>query len=391
MVNFTATISVCGRFHLFDLARQLLKYNALECLITSYPKFETIKYGIPRQKIKSIIIKELLFRGWQKLPFPLKKLYNPQYIIHEIFDRWASCIVPRADIIIGGSSVFLHTMRKAQGYGAITVLERGSSHMQYQNDILVEEYGKYNIIPPPFALPHPKIIKKELQEYQKVDYISIPSTFVERTFLEKGIPQKKLIKVPYGVDLSSFKQVPKQDNIFRVIFSGGICIRKGAHYLLQAFSELQLSNAELILIGSMNDEMKPFLEKYKGTYNWIGHKPQSELYQYYSKGSVFILPSLEEGLAMVQLQAMACGLPIICTTNTGGEDIVRDGIDGFIIPIRDVEELKEKIVYLYEHPDICREMGQSAKTRVQNGFTWDDYGKKMIAAYQKIINDKKTN
>jgi len=91
---------------------------------------------------------------------------------------------------------------------------------------------------------------------------------------------------------------------------------------------------------------------------------------------------------MVQPQARACGLPVICTTNTGGEDIVRDGKDGFVIPIRDVEKLKEKLVYLYENPEICWKMGESAKQRVSQGFTWDDYGDKIIKLYADILNRK---
>jgi glycosyltransferase involved in cell wall biosynthesis len=135
----------------------------------------------------------------------------------------------------------------------------------------------------------------------------------------------------------------------------------------------------------MADEIKPFFEKYDGNFRWVGHVPQKELYKYYSSSSVFVIMSIQEGLAMVQPQAMACGLPVICTTNTGGEDIVRDGIDGFIIPIRDVEALKEKLTYLHENQDICKQMGQNAKERVSKGFTWDDYGERMIQAYKNVL------
>lgn len=408
-------ISVIGRFHLFNLAQQLLKRGYLNQLITSYPKFEVVKYGIPRNLISSVLIKEILERGWRRLPKFVSNFYNPQYLIHEIFDRLASFhLKSGVDIVIGGPRV----IRKAKKFGAITIAERGSSHIIYQNDILKEEYEKFGVKLRPLMLPHPKIIEDELKMYEEVDYISIPSFFVKRTFLEKGIPESKLIHIPYGVDLSSFKQIPKTDNIFRVVFAGGMTLRKGVHYLLQAFSELDLPNSELLLIGAMNEEIKPFFEKYKITTRntqispnipnkpnysansdtfvnsgygntrivYIGHIPQKELYKYYSQGSVFVMPSLEEGLSMVQLQAMACGLPLICTTNTGGDDVVEEGKSGFVIPIRDMGKLKEKLAYLYENPEICVKMGQSAKERVSSGFTWDDYGDKMISAYKKILN-----
>lgn len=378
------TISVGGRFWTFYLAQQLFKMGYLKRLITSYPKFEVKKYGVPLEKVDSIIIKEILLRVWSGLPKFLRDIYNPQFFICDLFDRLASGKITKSDIFVGLSSFSLHSLRKAKKLGAIVVLERGSSHIIYQNEILKEEYKKFGVKP---QLAHPKIIEKELKEYEEADYISIPSLFVKRSFIEKGVPENKLIHVPFGVDLSSFKQVPKTDKVFRVIFAGGMSLRKGVHYLLRAFSELNLPNSELMLIGSLNDEIKPFFKKYGGKFKWLGHIPQKELYKYYSQGSVFVMPSIEEGLALVQPQAMACGLPVICTTNTGGEDIVRNGIDGFVIPIRDVEALKEKILYLYNNPEICRQMGQSAKERVSIGFTWDDYGNKIISAYQKILKE----
>jgi glycosyltransferase involved in cell wall biosynthesis len=88
---------------------------------------------------------------------------------------------------------------------------------------------------------------------------------------------------------------------------------------------------------------------------------------------------------MTLVQAMACGLPVITTTNTGGADAVRDGRGGFIIPIRDVAALKEKILYFYENPEERRRMGEAARERVQTGFTWADYGDQVIAGYRRVL------
>jgi glycosyltransferase involved in cell wall biosynthesis len=233
---------------------------------------------------------------------------------------------------------------------------------------------------------HPRVVGKELDEYQTADYISVPSEFVRRTFLDKGIPAEKLIKVPYGVSLQSFRRIPKTDDVFRVIHCGGISLRKGVHYLLRAFRELDLPNSELRLIGSVAEEMRPILSRYSADNVVIaGPFPQEELYQHYSQGSVFCLASIEEGLAMVVAQAMACGLPVICTTNTGAGEIVRDGIDGFIIPIRDVGALKEKIRCLYEEY-VCREeMAKNANRRISSGFSWADYGSRIVHEYARIM------
>jgi len=380
------TVSVFGRFHAFNLAEQLFKQDALNKLITSYPAFEVVKYGIPGDKVTSLPVCELINRGWNKVQPIMKNCCNAEYLIAEFYDRLASMRFDQVDIVTGWTFSFLHTLRKAKSMGAITIVERGSSHILSQMNILKEEYNTYGIKP---RLAHPKLIEKELLEYKEADYISIPSSFVKRTFLDKNFPKEKLIHVPYGVNLDDFSQIPKEDNIFRIIHCGGINIRKGVHYLLQAFYELRLPDAELWIIGSMNKEMLPIFKKYdNGKVFHKGPYRQNKLYKYYSQGSVFVIMSIEEGLAMVQPQAMACGLPVICTTNSGGEDIIRHGKDGFIIPIRDVEALKDKILYLYKNPEICKAMGQSAKQRVSNGFTWEDYGTKMIEAYKQCLQNK---
>lgn len=372
-----------GRFWSFEQARELEKRGALSQLITSFPKFLAARSGIPRKKIRSVVIAEILRRSWKKLPYSIQQFYNPQYFITEVFDRVGSVFIREADIFTGLASLSLHGMRAAKKRGAVTVIERGNSHILDQERILSEEYERFGL---KMQLSDPRLVEKELKEYEETDYIYVPSLFVKRSFLQRGFPEKKLIHIPFGVDLSFFKKIPKEDDVFRVVFVGGMLLRKGVHYLLRAFAELNLPNAELMLLGSLNEEIKPFFKKYEGTFRYVGHISRNELYTYYSQGSVFVILSIEEGLALVQPQAMACGLPVICTTNTGGEDIVRNGIDGFVIPIRDIDVLKEKLVYLYNHPEICRAMGESARERVASGFTWNDYGEKLFAAYNQILN-----
>lgn len=376
-------ISVKGRFHAFYLAHQIQQRGYLNELITTYPKFETKKYGIQSNKIKSLISHELLDRVLRK--YSNKYTYNNcQFFLREIFDRHAAMkIRSDADIFVGWSSNSLHSIRRAKKNGIKTIVERGSSHIEFQNQILSEEYGlfglKYSGIPS-------EIIEKEIKEYDESDYISVPSTYVKRTFLEKNIEENKIIQIPYGVNLSNFYKVPKNDNIFRVIFCGAISLRKGVQYLLKAFHELNLPNSELILIGSVQKEMEKILDKYKKeNIIYTGTLPEKELYKYYSQGSVFCLPSIEEGLAMVQVQALACGLPLICTTNTGGEDLIDDGKQGFVGPIRDVEFLKNKIVTLYEDSELTSYMADEAMRKVSQEFTWKNYGDKVIKYYMDII------
>jgi glycosyltransferase involved in cell wall biosynthesis len=379
------TVSVFGRFWAFYLAQQLQQENYLHALVSTYPQFAIKKYGIDSKLIRSVWQLDAMFRIWQRIPACIKSDRNPQLWFSQMFDQAASCFIQEeSDLFVGWSGVSLHSLQRAKELGAVTVLERGSSHMSYQTQILQEEYERCG---KQFNATHPGVYERELQEYAIADKIAVPSLFVKRTFLEKGIPESKLIHVPYGTSLKEFYPVTKEDKTFRVIHCGGINLRKGLHYLLQAFYELNLPDAELWLVGTVDPEIEPFLAKYQSDRIILkGKHPQNQLRWFYSQCSVFCLASIEEGLAMVQPQAMACGLPIIHTTNTGGEDIVRDGIDGFCLPIRNVEVLKEKILFFYENPQKCDEMGQNAFQQAQKSLSWDDYGKKVISAYKAILS-----
>lgn len=308
---------------------------------------------------------------------------NRWFIISELIDKSvARKIGTGADILFAESNIALHTMRKVKKTGMICVLDRTNSHILYQKNMLEQEYDSLGI---KFKFHTSEIIKKGLQEYEESDYIACLSSFVKKTFTENNVPENKLLLLPSGVDLNDFVQIDKEDNIFRIIYCGSACIKKGTHYLLRAFSELSLPNAELMLIGRIAPDIEPFLKKYEACCNVIGPVPHAYLYKYYSQGSVFILPSLEEGMAKVIMEAMSCGLPVIATENTGASDIVRHGLDGFIIPVRNIAEIKEKMLYMYENQSLCRDMGVCAKNRLKSGFTWNDYADRVVNAFNQIL------
>jgi glycosyltransferase involved in cell wall biosynthesis len=380
------TVSVSGRFHAFNLALQLQKRNYLYKLISTYPNFEITKYGIDNRLIYSLWQLEILSRTWNYKLNHFKNNYNSQLWFSERFDRQvANYLLPDFDLFVGWSGVNYWSLERANKMGIKTVLERGSSHMAFQTNILKEEYEKWGLS---FTKTHPGVYEREIYSYDLVDKIAIPSLFVKKTFLNNGIPDAKLIHVPYGTSLTEFYPTPKRDNVFRVIHCGAIALRKGVQYLLQAFSELNLPNAELWLVGSVAAEMKPFLTRYQNSNIYLkGKYLQNQLRYLYSQCSVFCLASIEEGLAMVLPQAMACALPVIYTTNTGGDDIARDGIDGYCIPIRDIDAIKKKILFFYENPELRDEMGKNALKRANESLSWEKYGEKIISAYSNLLQN----
>lgn len=309
-----------------------------------------------------------------------------RYWMCEAHDRWtASRLKKGADILIAEGQIGLHTIRKAKEMGMVTVVDRTNSHIIHQSEIWGEENKKMGIHWKPNS---ERVVRKGILEYQEADYTFVLSSFVAATFLERGYPKNKLVHVLPGINLEPFRTVEKKDSIFRIVFCGLTSIKKGVHYLLQAFGDLNLMNSELMLIGGISSEMQPILEKCNGNFKLAGQIERSELYRYYSQGSVFVLPSLEEGLAKVIIEAMACGLPVIATANSGAGDVVREGVDGFIVPIRNVDALKEKILYMYKNQDQCRSMGRNAIERVHSEFTLERYMDRMLAALNRICPDR---
>ena len=231
------------------------------------------------------------------------------------------------------------------------------------------------------------MIEKEIREYDLADYIFVPSKFSKKTFIENGVNESKILKVPYGTDLNEFNRTDNDAKDFTIISVGQISVRKGSIYLLKAFEDLNLDNSKLILVGNIENDLKDHLEPFLSNPNIIfkSHVKQTKLSDLYNNSHLFVTTSLEEGLAMVQPQAMACGLPIICTTNSGGAEIVDEGTNGFICPIRDVDYLKNKISFFYYNRDKLKNFSENSYKKAREVLSWDNYSQKVYEEYKKLI------
>ncbi|KXB07008.1 hypothetical protein AKJ52_01175 [candidate division MSBL1 archaeon SCGC-AAA382C18] len=297
--------------------------------------------------------------------------------VDDIYDRLASRKLEKCDIFHGWNNHSLKSLKKAKNLGAKTVVERASAHPDIQKKILTEEHKKYGKKIPSFPS-----YKRSCKELEKCDYITVPSDFAEKSFLKKGYSEEKIIKIPFGADLSRYK--PKENrnsNKFTVIFVGAVTLQKGIQYLLNAWDSLKLKDSELLICGSVHNEVKDIVQKYREdrTIRFLGHVEKVP----YHKADVFVLPSLHEGSASVTYEAMASGLPVIVSDNTGS--VARAEKDGFIIPIRKPEILADKIRYFYENPSEIKKQGKNARKRVER-YSWSRYEERLIDFYEKIVN-----
>ena len=381
---------VCiGRFHHFHLARQIEKLGFLDAIYTGYPRFKLKdEQGIPPSKIKSFPWIQGPYMARAKLGLDGWSWLNREWAwqSHETLDRHVARQLKEPTILIGLSGSGLHSGARSQQLGGIHVCDRGSSHILTQQSLLNDEHLRYgntfwNGI-------DSRSVDKELSEYEQADYITVPSKFCYDSFIDNGISPAKLLKIPYGARLERFYPEPPDNTLhegFTVLFVGRAGVRKGFRDLLAAFQLLKHPHKKLVLIGSLSLEARSLIGSSNSeNIHILGSLPNSSLRQEYSKASVFVLPSIEEGLAMVIGEAMACGCPVVASANTGAEEFITDSIEGFIVPIRSPHLIADRLQQLADSPQLRAIMSNAATCRVNQLGGWSAYGDAWRAAITRI-------
>lgn len=382
--------SCCGRFHIFDQAAQLEKLGYLYKLIHCDPKFLSKRWGLPDSKVINFLLIGIFSRLTRHIPENFKQFFTP--CIHIFFGKKLAKIIPLdANVFIGLSSFSIEAINLCKAKGILTIVDHGSLHPELERDLIIEEEKILGLKTRRFIASE-KLVVRQQQEFSSADYIFVLSEVAKKSLITKGIPSKKVFVNSCGVDLKSFYRKKSKNSVFRIIYCGSITPRKGLHYLLQAFVELNLIGAELWIVGTSNDfEYFDHLKKSYVSYSikYKGAFPQSQLVHIYNECSIFVLPSIADGFGMVVSQAQACGLPVITTENVGAADIITDGVNGFIIPIRDIEALKKRIHLLYSDRELLIKMSEAALTYSKNDFSWDNYGKRLAIFLDKNVANEK--
>ncbi len=369
--------TVFGVYHHFELARQLQQRGHLQKIYSTWPWARLKREGLPHELVETFPWfhgPEMLMNRFRLAPPWL--LDQTGYANAIFFDSWTArrlrgSEAPDAIIAISGSS--LKTGREVQARGGRMICDRGSSHQRYQEQIVTEEFRRWDFNRSSSDI---RDTVREEEIYEMADAITVPSSFAARSFLESGVPADKIHVIPYGVRLEQFKRTgePPSDR-FEVLFAGAVGLRKGFPYLLEAFARLRHPAKRLRVAGAVQPDIVAALERLpKEDVEFLGPLPQPRLAELMSTSHVMVLPSIEEGLALVQGQALACGCPVLASTNTGGEDLFSDEIEGFIVPVRDIAALTERMQRLADDPALQQRMSEAALLRVQRIGGWNDYG-----------------
>lgn len=302
-------LATAGRFHVLDLARELCVLGEDVRFYSYVPKARALRYGLPEAAHVGLLSSVWPWFGLQRF-LPTFAPHRVDAAIWAGLNRAVIRKLQPCDVFVCMSGIYLEAAAEARRrYGAKIVLIRGSKHILAQDEILARTPGAER----PSALA----IERELAGYRLADRIAVPSRHVARSFDLDPVAAAKLMVNPYGVDLDLFPQLPQRTRTTTptLVFAGIWCLRKGCDLLEAAIRADE--RLRLLHVGTIGDYPFPDHPRFR-------HVPkvdQHELTRIYAQGDAFIQPSREEGLSNVITQAVASGLPVLCTDATGGEDL----------------------------------------------------------------------
>jgi len=276
--------------------------------------------------------------------------------------------------------------QEASRLGMRCILDQFIAPLKIMAPILQEEHDRWPGWERPsfWAAPSQDSLDMEEQECRLADAVICPSEFVAQGVRSLNLPAQKIFQAPYGVEVDRFacdRRPWRGERQLRLLFVGEVNLRKGVPYLYQALKRLNSSRIITRLVGPVAVQ-EPYRSLLSRKAELTGMTPRAKIRRHYAWADVFVFPSLCEGSATVTYEALAAGLPVITTPHAGS--VVRDGVEGFIVPIRSAAAISEKIELLLRNPQLLFELSINAYQRAQQ-YSWNDYRSNLINTLNMII------
>jgi len=285
-------------------------------------------------------------------------------------------------------------IRVAKARGMKVLVDHSIAHPAFMEKHLRSSYERNGQI---FCMgPENPFWKLVVQDCLDADVLLVNSDFVKRTFVDAGYDAARIRVACLGVRPDFFglknvydtKERIKKGLPVRLLFTGGFGFRKGGEYVLEAMRILQERkiNVELTVVGSYV-EAKNLIARYQDDalrVKWIGHVPQDDLKGYLAAADIYVFPSLAEGCASSGMEALAAGLCVVATEESGFP--IKDGVDGYLVVAGNAQAIVDKVEKLIENPDEIERMGRAAAKLIRENFTWEHYAAKVKAVYQEMLD-----
>ncbi|HAV12554.1 MAG TPA: hypothetical protein DCX06_03505 [Opitutae bacterium] len=380
-----------NRSHHYPYAQSLVSAGCLHTFISGYSRFG-------RESCPECLEGKLHRADYLQTLYVLSLRYRMPRAFSERLACWSKCrldavsypYASESDVFLFYSGAGLHTLRKLKKNQASTlcVVEAVNTHARFQERILQEEHQRLGLQFKGFPRYE---LERRCLEYEEADAILCPSQAVKRSFIAEGIPEEKVWVVPYGFPASSHgrpsEEKAKIDGEFTVLYVGSLSVRKGIRYLIEGFQALDHPRKRLVLVGP-RDKQSGFGDlSLSADIEVVGVLKGEELAARYRDADVFVQPSLEEGLSLVLGEALAHGLPIIATRESGVEELFQNVTCGYHVESRSSEDIRLNLARLAQNTERRDSFRESAHRQASTLGGWEQSGQNLVQALADMLQE----
>ena len=348
-------VAAHGRFHAFDLVRGLIESGQDVTLLTNLPKSHAARLGLPRERVRCFPLHAVASRLAQKV-----SSHTAEPLLHRVFGEWAARQIEQREFnaVHLWSSIAAEWLIARSGSG---VVHRGSAHIRTQRRLLDEEEKRAGV---PIDKPTDWMVDREEAEYARASMIVVPSEFARRSFQEQGVNGGRVVAIPLAGPASIFEasdavidariQRLLAHQPLRVLYVGAVSYQKGMFDLEHTIQELAPDRFDFRIVGRVLPECQALAQRLRGRVTFTGALPMTELPTHYNWADLFVMPTIQDGFAVVLTQAAAAAVPIIASTNSGGPELITGGAVGWVLPprneqlwaaaLREVDASREQVV-----------------------------------------------
>ncbi|HEX4310727.1 MAG TPA: glycosyltransferase family 4 protein [Acidobacteriaceae bacterium] len=344
--------------------------------------------SLSRELPPEAVVKPTLARGRFRIPYRVLGTERACALHDAIVAHRLEKLAGKIDVVHAWPLGSLRTLRTAARLGIPTVLERPNAHTRFAYEVVRKECEKLGIVLDPNHehAYKPGVLAKEEAEYDAAFRLLCPSDFVARTFVDEGFSTEKLVRDQYGYDETVYhsgQQVRDDQRGLTMIFVGGVAPRKGLHYALEAWLQSPASRkGKFTIVGAF---VPGYAEKMSAmlahpSVEVLGHR--SDVPELMRKADLLVLPSIEEGSALVTSEARASGCVLVVSDAAGA--ICRHMENALVHPAGDVEQLTEHLTLLDADRNLLERL-RNASLRTADEITWKAAGRRLLAAYHQTI------
>ncbi len=346
--------------------------------------------SLHRPVLGNVRVRATLACGKIRIPYKLLGSRRAFALHDATVARRLRKLVGRVDIIHVWPLAASRTLKVATELGIPTVLERPNANTRFAYEVVLRECERLGVPLPP-GHEHSwnsEVLRIEEKEYALADGLLCPSDFVRQTFLDYGYSPGKLVRHQYGFDEQVYFPSQEAQNASQgltMIFAGGCAPRKGLHYALEAWRRSPAHQTGTFLIAGTfvpgyREKLSPMLDH--PSIRVLGHR--SDLPELMRKCDALVLPSIEEGSALVTHEARGSGCVLLVSEAAGA--ICEHLKTGLVHSVGDVETLTQHITRLHEDRSLLEKLRRASLNTAPEA-TWTAAGARLLQVYRGVIAD----